>query len=205
MAWLGEMRPPDHPGPPPAWADYLREALETGFADPELAWMDDAARRPACYLPGQELAFEEAFVPFIETARRRVRALAGEAAGLLAPAAWLALERHLLAFLTRRAERALFLEFSIEREAARFAARVTGNPAGAAEVPGRRDRYRAFVRRLYAERGLLDFSANTASSPASSAPCCNSGWRRSPSSSPGCRRTCRPCRRSFAPGAHPAW
>ena len=156
-AWLGDMRPPAGDRPLPAWTEPLRAALEAGFADPDLAWIDDPARRPACYLAGQELAFEEVFVPFIVTATRRVREVAGADAGVLAPAAWQALERHLLAFLSRRSERALFLEFSIERQAARFAAQVTGQDPDAVVVPGGRDRYRAFVRRLYAGRGLQDF------------------------------------------------
>ena len=155
--WLGGVRAPDGDRPLPAWTAPLRASLEAGFADADRAWIDDPARRPACYLAGQELAFEEVFVPFVVTAGIQARAAVGPAAQLLAPAAWLALERHLLAFLSRRSERALFLEFSIERQAARFAAQVTGTDPDAVVVPGARDRYRAFVRRLWAERGLLDF------------------------------------------------
>lgn len=152
---LGEVRAPAAGGPLPAWAEFLREALEAGLADADCAWIEDAARRPAGYDPKAPLAFEEMFVPFLAVARRRVEAGARAAAVLLAPAAWAALERHLLAHLTRRAERALFLEFSIEREAAKFVAQMHGGEAPAAAAGGR-SHYAAFVRRLYAERRVLE-------------------------------------------------
>lgn len=157
LPWLGDVRPPAAAPPRPAWADILGEAVVSALEGGAPAWIDDPARRPACYLPEAPLPFEEVFVPFIETARRRVRAQVGEAAELLAPAAWTALERHLLAFVTRRAERALFLEFSIVREAARFAARMTGSAVASDPVPGGRAQYAGFVRRLFTDRGLLDF------------------------------------------------
>jgi type 2 lantibiotic biosynthesis protein LanM len=152
---IGKVVAPSGGQPPPEWTGVLRDALAAGLDDPSCAWIENPALRPACFVPTEPMAFEDAFVPFIRAARSRAQERVGEAAGLLAPEAWTSLERNLLAYLTRRAERALYLEFSIEREASKIVSQ--SDESSEDPVAGGRTHYAAFIRGMYAERRILEF------------------------------------------------
>lgn len=101
---LGNVKWPDD-APLPPWTDTLRAVLSESW-DP----LEDTP-----FLPADPVPFEEAFIPFLRVARRRLGATAGAAHGLFLPEAHRALEGALLRRLGQVAGRTLFLEFSVLR------------------------------------------------------------------------------------------
>jgi type 2 lantibiotic biosynthesis protein LanM len=106
--------PPGAPLPP--WADLLGECLAEaqGVSPPGTPGASGPGGDRACD-PADPLPFEDVLLPFLRVARRHLARRASGAGDLLADAAWVALERELLADLTHLAVRVLHLEFDLFR------------------------------------------------------------------------------------------
>lgn len=96
------------PGLPPdtGWVDLLAEALGRAPETP---------RRPRYRVEAAPIAFEDLLVPFVEAGRARIARELGRDAAILADAAWVTLERGLLALLSRLALQTLCSELALHR------------------------------------------------------------------------------------------
>jgi type 2 lantibiotic biosynthesis protein LanM len=94
----------------PDWSGVLLEVLAEAAAD-------HGAPDRVCD-PAAPVAFEDVLAPFVRVARRRVRATLAPRGGPLRAAAWVDLERSLLAGLSRVAAPVLFAEFAARRSLA---------------------------------------------------------------------------------------
>lgn len=134
---------------PPSWARTLSAVV----AEASRLTADDAATIVRERTSGEErLPFEEICAPFLHVAWVRVEQRAAEALTRLSPAARAALGRSLLAQLAALGDRALFLEFHVDRSVRQpaWVTRAQQATSGAST-----SLYRAFVTDLLAG-GLID-------------------------------------------------
>jgi type 2 lantibiotic biosynthesis protein LanM len=142
------------------WDDLREQEIRAAFRvaaeqTPVSDWgflLDDACAVAGCELnepdravdSGAPIPFEEVLLPFVEVARRRLRAHARSIDRILAPAAQASLERALLFELSRVAEQALLTDFSVARS-------LKGRSAVSLGCPSR-TAYLEFVNALRASR-----------------------------------------------------